>query len=113
MSCRTYHKYGSCVEDASAETSCFNVSLLQAPYEVSLRNFTSKYAEVCTQYIRSTGNNASSSPGHQPLVRDIEDAPAAAKGFALRQTSRTVVYLCLSVLVIPLLLSLFGFQHYL
>ncbi|XP_077502805.1 uncharacterized protein LOC144113546 isoform X2 [Amblyomma americanum] len=111
--CRMYHKYGSCVDEASAETSCFNVTRLQAPYEVSLRNFTSKYAEVCTQYIRSTGNNGSSSPGHQPLVRDIEDAPAADKGFVPRQISRIVIYLCLAILMAPILFSPFGFQHYL
>ncbi|XP_042143430.1 uncharacterized protein LOC115318895 [Ixodes scapularis] len=96
--CRTYHKYGNCVDDASAETSCFNVTMLRAPYEASLRNFTSKYSDICTQYIRSVSNITR----HSPV--DKAGVPASA-GYAFTSRSHRVVMVIYLALLSPLFLS--------
>ncbi|XP_075530619.1 uncharacterized protein LOC142563836 isoform X2 [Dermacentor variabilis] len=109
--CRTYHKYASCVDEASAETSCFNATTMQAPYEVSLRNFTSKYAEVCTQYIRSTEHNDSSSVGHRKDIR-AKHASSDGQAFTSSKSSWTVVVFCLAMIMTPFLLSPFTFRNF-
>lgn len=106
--CRLYHRYGSCVDEASAETSCFNATGMQAPYETSLHNFTSKYSEVCTQYTHSRGSSGSlpSQHHHDPQDKAVE---SAGEGLTSTKTSRTVVF-CLAVLAAAFLLSPYAFQ---
>ncbi|KAL3207176.1 hypothetical protein MRX96_010488 [Rhipicephalus microplus] len=105
--CRTYHKYGTCVDEASAETSCFNVTTMQAPYELSLRNFTSKYGQVCTQYIRSMKSNGSFSFWHRKNSRNKHTSSDGGAFISGKSPSTVLLFSLVAVAVTPLFFSSF------